>query len=304
MNLLKKIMLSVAITTMSMSAFAKDKLYVINPGSTGGSFNATMSAYAEDLKQHFDVEYVQGKKCANADRIIQNLSENRQPIFTMWMTTRYVPEARVGMGIEACNRLPAIDDFVRADFTYGILYTRADGPSRQDILDKTKKLKIGLTTPAGEKLVQGFLDAEGLQHKFVMYNNSNDMILAVLAGEVDFVYDNKPIKFLKQGDKVKGLYTFNPNGLKDTPALATVTDYQYSAVGNANSFSAYNMTAEQIAKFRDVISKIHSDTNSNISKYYGTGEGVVNTLQSGTTDQGLNLVIKTTDGWTTILGKK
>ena len=301
MKMFKTLFLSIAIATVSLSAFAKDKLYVLNPGSTGGSFNATMSAYAEDLKQHYDIEYVQGKKCANADRIINQLTENNQPLFTMWMTTRYVPEARVGMGIEACNRLPEDSNFVRADFTYGILYTRADGPSREEILHNYKKLKIGLTTPAGEKLIQGFLDDKGLQHTFVKYDNSNDMILAVLAGEVDFVYDNKPIKFIKQGDKVKGLYTFDPNGLKDVPSLSTVTKYKYASVGNANSFKAYNMSADQLDKFRDLIGKIHSDPNSNISKYYGTGEGVTNTLQSGTTEQGLKLVVDSTDGWTTIL---
>ena len=61
---------------LTMTAHAKDKLYVINSASTGGSFNAIMSATAEDLKKYYDIEYVQAGGCAKAGVISSKLANN------------------------------------------------------------------------------------------------------------------------------------------------------------------------------------------------------------------------------------
>ena len=44
-------------------SFAKDTLYIVNSASTGGSFNAAMTAYAQDLEKTYDIEYIQAKGC-------------------------------------------------------------------------------------------------------------------------------------------------------------------------------------------------------------------------------------------------
>ena len=47
---MKKILVTLLLMlTYGMSASAKEKLYILNMGSTGGSFNGQMTAYAEDL---------------------------------------------------------------------------------------------------------------------------------------------------------------------------------------------------------------------------------------------------------------
>ena len=54
--------LAVATALISTPAIA-EKLYILNTGSTGGSYNAQTQAWAKDLGDDYEVELIQSKGC-------------------------------------------------------------------------------------------------------------------------------------------------------------------------------------------------------------------------------------------------
>jgi len=304
MKFLKTLVLSAMMASASVSAMAKEKLYVVNPGSTGGSFNAIMSAYAQDLKSEYDIEYVQGKGCANGYRIASNLINDGQKVFTMAMNSKYTPEYRAGIGNTAsCDRMPTADNFIRADFHYGIIFTAKDGMEPEELFEEGRTFKVGVTAEAVKRLLADFFAHHNIAHTFVSYNNSNDVVLGVYTGEVDFAYTNAPASFFKKAKDGKGLYTLDPNGLGDIASLSSVSDYPYARVGNAYSFTVDGMSQEEVAQFASTVKALHDNKDSNITKYYKDGRGYTNSILDMERDDALNLVDEIVDGWTAALTK-
>ena len=57
--------LAIAASLISSAAFA-DKLYILNTGSTGGSYNAQTQVCAKDLGDDYEIELIQSTGCEKA----------------------------------------------------------------------------------------------------------------------------------------------------------------------------------------------------------------------------------------------
>ena len=283
-------------------AQAKDILYVVNSGSTGGSFNAIMSATAEDLKKYYDVKYVQAKGCAKSGAVVSRLVKNGEKAYFIWSSLK-VAEAYNGViKNEDCKLLPNADNFVRADIKYGMMFTKKGGIDKEALMESTA-LTIGFNHTANKMWLDGFIKHHNLPHKTIRYENSKAIVLGIISGEIDIAIINSASSFWKKQDKLKALWTLNPKGEHGISAVASVSDYVKAKDGQADSFLVRGMNKNEMAKFKSNIRKIFADSNANVTKWYSNVKGYGSTLNTPD-DQAIDQVLDLMQNWTDVNLKK
>ena len=117
---MKKLLLSVIAALMMASspslATAKEKLYIVNSGSTNGTFNAILSAYASDLKTMYDVEYVQAKGCSKASVILKKIKKAK---------AFYISQGIKAATSDKCSASafqPTQDKIIASDSKFGMIF--------------------------------------------------------------------------------------------------------------------------------------------------------------------------------------
>jgi len=296
---MKKLILAITMMFLSVTAHARDKLYVVNTGSTGGSFNAIMSATTQDLKAYYDIEYVQAKGCAKGGSVVQKLVDNGQKAFFIWNGLK-VASAYEGIinKNKACLLLPNVENFVRADLKYGMMFTKKGGIDASALFGD-KQLTIGFNHTAIEALLKGFIKHHGLNHKTIRYENSKAIVMGALSGEVDMAVINSGSSFWKKAKKLKALYTFNPNGENGVAALASVSDAPGVDKGQADSFLVRGMNDKELAKFRSITRDIFADKDANVTKWYASVRGYGSTLDKSTVE-GVDMALTAMQNWTSV----
>lgn len=283
---MKKILVTLLIMlTYGVSASAKEKLYILNSGSTGGSFNGQMTAYAEDLSKYYDVEYVQGKGCNKASANIDKITNNGGQVFYIWnglRTADYYNKKN-----DLCGKIPSEQNFVNSVLKYGIFFTTQNGIDKNNIFKSG--IKVGYNSNTNQRYLQELMNSHGVEWQLVRYENSKGVRLGVVNNEVDFGMINSAASYWKKTKKLKlkALFTLNSNGENDITALADVSDFKGAGNGIADMFL---LEGGDNIKLRKIVSKILNDPDSKISLWYSTAKGYTQTV-----DMDLNEAIEVTE---------
>lgn len=268
---MKKFILILSLMTYGWTADAKDKLYILNSASASGSFNAQMIAYAEDLKQYYDVEYVQGKGCNKASATIKKIVENKQQVFYIWNGLRTADYLN-GKN-DLCGKIPNKQNFVNSVLKYGMFFTIKDGINKKDIFKSG--LKVGYNSNTNRRYLEALAKLHGVEWQLVQYENSNGVRLGVLNKEVDWGMINSASSFWSKADKLKALYTLNSRGENGIDPLTSVTKFSGADNGVADLFL---IEGGDNKKLRSIVNKILSNPKSKISIWYDTAKGYTQTI--------------------------
>lgn len=255
---------------LSSTAFAKDRLYLVNAASKTGTYNAIMSAYAQDLSAYYNVEYIQGNGCIRAESMIKNI---KTPTFVIWQgldTVDYILGETT-----ACNVMPTKENFIRADIKYPVLSTAKDTVTRERLFSPGS-LTVGVHKNSLERWFVGFARHHTLNYKIVRYKNSDEIALAIVNKEIDVGLTNTK-SYSKHPGRIRGLYSFNPAGELGLPSIRTVTKFN-SESNDTTLFFVNNMSSDQKKTLTTIIRKLHQDPNSNISQWYQKADGYISTL--------------------------
>ena len=143
---MKKTLLSIitAITLLAAPAFAAstEKLYIVNSGSTNGTFNAILSAYATDLKTMYDVEYVQAKGCSKASAILKKIKGAK---------AFYISQGIQAAALPTCSKdvfQPTPDKIIASDIKFGMIFGK-EGHTASTL--SNGNIKIGYNTNVNKK---------------------------------------------------------------------------------------------------------------------------------------------------------
>lgn len=270
---MKKLFLILALITFGFSATAKEKLYVLNSASAGGSFNAQMTAYAEDLKAYYDVTYVQGKGCNKASAVIDKIVEGKEQVFYIWNGLR-TADFLNGKN-DLCGKIPDKKNFVNSVLKYGIFFTTQDGINKEDIFKNG--VKVGFNSNTNKAYLEELAKAHGVEWQLVRYENSKGVVLGAVNKEVDFGMINSAASYHKQVKKLnlKALYTLNPKGENGITPLSSVSRFEGADNGVADLFL---LEGGDNVRLRKIVSDILADPNSKIATWYNTAKGYTQTI--------------------------
>ena len=268
---MKKTLLSIitAITLLAAPAFAAstEKLYIVNSGSTNGTFNAILSAYATDLKTMYDVEYVQAKGCSKASAILKKIKGAK---------AFYISQGIQAAALPTCSKdvfQPTPDKIIASDIKFGMIF----GPTGSDVSKLTKgNIKIAYNSNVNEKWLNSLDQSLEVKNTHVKYKNSTAVVLAVLNGEVDLGFVNSTKKVWKQKEKLVGLLSLNPEGDNGVPPLSGVTKFNGAEKGQVDNFFVQGFSESELVKFRKTIANLHK-TNSTVGSWYKNALGYINT---------------------------
>ena len=260
----------VLLLLISSTVFAKERLYLVNAASKTGTYNAIMSAYAEDLSTYYNIEYIQGNGCIRAESMIKNIKE---PTFVIWQgldTVDYILGETT-----ACNVMPTKENFIRADIKYPVLSTAKDTVTRERLFTQ-ESLTVGVHKNSLERWFVGFARYHGLNYKIIRYKNSDEIALAIVNKEIDIGLTNTK-SYSKHQGRIQGLFSFNPAGELGLPSIRAATKFN-SESNDTTVFFVNNMSVEQKKSLTAIIRKLHLNPNSNISQWYQKADGYISTL--------------------------
>lgn len=248
-------------------ASAKEKLYVINSGSTGGSFNTIMSAYAAELKDKYDVTYVQAQGCTKTVEILNKIQGEKAFYISQGIKSALDPKC--------ASFAPTAENVVHSHVKFGMLFARKGAA----IDLKAGNIKIAYNTNPNKAWLEKMESALGVTNPntHVLYNNSKAVVLAVLNGETDLGYVNTTPAIFKNKDKLAGVYSLNPDGDSGVPALSNLVKFEGSEWGQVDNFLTQGFNAKELDEFRKVILDIHNGDN-NLSAYFKKAVGTKVTI--------------------------
>ena len=288
---MKKLLTVLSLFFFAFTANAKEKLYILNSGSTGGSFNAQMTAYAEDLKAFYDVEYVQGKGCNKASASIKKITEGGGQVFYIWNGLR-TADYYNGKN-DLCGKIPSKGNFVNSVLKYGIFFTTQDGINNEDIFKND--IKVGFNSNTNKAYLEALAKAHGVEWKLIRYENSKGVRLGVVNKEVHFGMINSASSYHKKAKKLKlkALYTLNEKGENGIAPLAGVSKFEGANNGIADLFL---LEGGDAAKLRKIVSGLLADKNSKIATWYSTAKGYTQTVDLDV-EQAVAITNKEINNW-------
>src|SRR6056300_329315 len=198
--MIKNTTFAIALVIASTSfALAKDTLYIVNSGSTGGSYNAQLTAWMTDLNKYYDTKYVQAKGCSKAAAVIRKITsnENTQALSLYSSTWKH--------SNKDCQVLyPSDNKYLFSNQKAGIVFSKKD--TKIDFL--TDGAVIGING-SNDVYINKIASINNINFKTIRYENSKGVTLGVLNGEVDFGITNSSSRFWKAIDGLKGHYVLS-----------------------------------------------------------------------------------------------
>lgn len=250
--------LALAATFLSSTAFA-DKLYILNTGSTGGSYNAQTQAWAKDLGDDYEIELIQSKGCEKALALMSKIDGNILTMFSGNWVNR-----------EGCqNLIPTEANHLYTDQKIGLIFARRD--STQALLED------GVTVAYNsgrEHYIQHIAETNGVKLNPIEYKNSKEIVLAVLNGEVDFGYTDSAKHVWKNADTLAPHYNLSGEELDGVPSVSEIGGKTVAATVNFLYFG------EDKAALREQMQTEMTTDGSAISAYHGGQKGLRSYLMS------------------------
>lgn len=203
MKLLTTVAVAAALTTSTALA---DKLYILNTGSTGGSYNAQTQAWAKDLADNYEIELIQAKGCPKATALISKIDGNILTMFSGNWVNR-----------EGCETLfPTPTNHLYTDQKIGLIFGKKGGAST---------LSDGATVAFNDGKdveILALAKDSGIDLKPIEYKNSNELALAVMNGEVNFGYTHSAKGVWKNIDKLTPIYNLSARELDGIPSVTSI----------------------------------------------------------------------------------
>lgn len=231
-----KLLFSTLIASIiATSAVAAEKLYILNTGSTGGSYNAQTQAWAKDLANDYDIELIQSKGCQKALALMSKIDGNILTMFSGNWVNR-----------EGCEDLiPTVSSHLYTDQKIGLIFSRKD--STQFLLDDGVTIAYN---SGREHYIKYIAEMNGVKLNPIEYKNSKEIVLAVLNGEVDFGYTDSAKDVWKNTDKLVANYNLSDSELNGIPSVTEIkgkvvaSTVNFLYFGNSKSFLREKMQIE------------------------------------------------------------
>lgn len=262
--------LLVAATTSFASA--KDTLYIVNSGSSGGSYNAQLQAWMTDLDQHYDVNFIHAKGCAKASAVLQKITSNPEN------QAISIYSATWDHSSKACEFLyPKDDTFLFSQEKSGVVFTmKGNNP---DFLRDGVTFAINGTN---DKWVQDLATANGVSMKTVRYKNSKGVTLGLMNGEADYAVINSGSQFWKNQEKLDGLAMLGPKAWGEMQSVSTFNGRTKLGFDNYLQFGPGR------DKLLQTMRTIFDDDDSNIRKWTDANQAWWSNIDGDNPQQQLN----------------
>lgn len=231
---MKNLLVAFSIALFSTTAFAAEKLTILNSGSKTGGFSMQSQAYSTDLASSYDVNLVNpGDRCVALGSLLPKIDG---PVLMPWASD-YEAVGRDG----GC---------VKFDINNAITLRYDSAPlfvcTRGGFISKDSG-RVAHTVPADgplARIVQEFNNQWGTTHKPVVYDGSGDARLALINGEVDYaLLSKKHVLVVTETDPAitceQSLASVGEN------SLPQMTGNPKLAFGWDMTWMALNMTQEQ-----------------------------------------------------------
>ncbi len=254
--------LLVAATTSFASA--KDTLYIVNSGSTGGSYNAQLQAWMTDLDDHYDINFIHAKGCAKASAVLAKIAKdpNNEAISIYSATWKH--------SSDACSFLyPKEDTFFFNTQKSGLIYQLKGG--NKELLTSGNTIAFN---GGNDEYIAELGAANGVEFKTVRYQNSKGVTLGVMNGEADFGIINSGSQFWKNQDKLDGVVMLGPKGWKDMASISSINGRPKSGYDN------YLYFGKDRTALHSTMSKIFADKTSTIRKWSDGNEAYWSNIDS------------------------
>ena len=231
---MRNLLVAFSIALFSTTAFAAEKLTILNSGSKTGGFSMQSQAYSTDLADSYDVNLVNpGDRCVALGSLLPKIDG---PVLMPWASD-----------YEAVGR---DNGCVKFDINSAITLRYDSAPlfvcTRGGDIAKDSG-RVAHTVPADgplARIVNEFNNEFGTAHKPVVYDGSGDARLALINGEVDYaLLSKKHVLVVTETDLAitceQSLASAGPN------SLPAATGNPKLAFGWDMTWMALNMTQEQ-----------------------------------------------------------
>jgi len=231
---MKNLLVAFSIALFSTTAFAAEKLTILNSGSKTGGFSMQSQAYSTDLAGSYDVDLVNpGDRCVALGSLLPKIDG---PVLMPWASD-YEAVGRDG----GCVKFD-INSAITLRYDSAPLFVCTRGG---DIAKDSGR--VAHTVPADgplARIVKEFNNEFGTAHKPVVYDGSGDARLALINGEVDYaLLSKKHVLVVTETDPAitceQSLASAGPN------SLPLATGNAKLAFGWDMTWMALNMTQEQ-----------------------------------------------------------
>jgi len=257
---MKNLLVAFSIALFSTTAFAAEKLTILNSGSKTGGFSMQSQAYSTDLAGSYDVDLVNpGDRCVALGSLLPKIDG---PVLMPWASD-YEAVGRDG----GC---------VKFDINSAITLRYDSAPlfvcTRGGFISKDSG-RVAHTVPADgplARIVQEFNNQWGTDHKPVVYDGSGDARLALINGEVDYaLLSKKHVLVVTETDPAitceQSLASVGENSLPQmtgNPKLAFGWDMTWMAL-NMSQEQANGLKLRMMEKHLDCTSAIGTWTKCN-----------------------------------------
>lgn len=253
---MKLIFTCIALASMTVTPAVAEKLYILNTGSTGGSYNTQTQAWAKDLADNYDVTLIQSKGCPKTVSLLSKIEDNVLTMFSgNWV------------GREGCDELyPTPTNHIYTDQKIGLIFGR-----KGDNTNLFDGATVAFNDGKDKEILTLAKDV-GIDLKPIEYKNSNELALAVMNGEVDFGYTHSAKGVWKNIDKLTPIYNLSSQELDGIPPITSIGG---KAIVSTVNFVYFGDAKESLRK---QMQEDRSSEGSAIGEYIDSQKGLWSTL--------------------------
>lgn len=251
-------------TLIITPVLAKEKLYAINSGSLTGSHSVMTAAWANDLAEDYDVQIVQAKGCAKTEAILEKL-EGQHAIYN-YSSNWNSKEACVGVA-------PTSNSLVYADAVVGIVFTK----DKNETSFITEGVSVAYTNDSTAVWLDEVAATNNIEFNKIRYDGSQELVIAVMNGEVDFAITTSPKHFFEKSKELKAVYNLSSEEIDGVPSLHTI------GASSTTKISSVVYSGPDINKVRNDMIESY-DEGSSMNNYHSVSKGTVSFINRSIED--------------------
>jgi hypothetical protein len=271
MSKFKNIIAIFVLVLLSVSnSLAKEKLYIVNTGSSTGNLYTLSLAYANDLKDHYEIEFIQGKGCIRSISLIKKLDG---PVLYVWHGLDTM-SALVGLN-DSCYKMPEENNFIKSFIAAPVLVTNKDNISNKSMVDDSN-LKIAISHPLHERWFKKLARLHNKKIDTVVYTNAEECLLAAINKEVDMALVSVGT-YTRSKHLVRGLFNLDKIDNQGLPAISSVTTLTTESLMSVHLMLAENISSNEKLRLEQHTEDAFRDKNSNLNKWLEKQQGFLDT---------------------------
>lgn len=269
---MKKLIVLIAVATMTLTAAAQD-IVIVNTGSKTGGFYLETSALAQDLQNQFKIDYINPGPGCVALAVVNKLDKN-MPVLFPYDSSWEGPARSQG----TCPLTFTEKEVIRVHYDSFYVCSAKSEMNADRLIAAGSSHRIGHTNPPSvmvNSIVNGINKSFKTTHKPVHFAaGSPSTITALLNGEVDYgIIESKLArKFAQSGGTC--MYQMNTASVDASliPLAAKDLANKNLKMGYYVTFLLKNATDAQRNKIQAAMKAAHLNPNSNTAKIWeGSG---------------------------------